>query len=158
MADAKWKKIRAEYIRGGTSYRKLAEKYGVPFSTLRDRAIAEKWTDLREQRRNKSVTKTVEKIASQEADKAVDLMDIALDLAMKIRDGIDDGTYVTDAQSTRAITAALKDLRDMVGRKAEQDLEEQRARIEKLRKEARAEEENRDIRIVIADDLKEYAE
>lgn len=158
MADAKWKKIRAEYIRGGTSYRKLAEKYGVSFNSLQKLAKAEKWTDLRKQQYDKSTAKMVEKIASQEADKAVDLMDIALDLAMKIRDGIDDGMYIHDAQSTRAITAALKDLRDMVGRKAEQDLEEQRARIEKLRKEARAEEENRDIRIVIADELKDYSE
>jgi hypothetical protein len=130
----------------------------VSFNSLQKLAKAEKWTDLRKQQYDKSTAKMVEKIASQEADKAVDLMDIALELAMTIRDGIGNGTYVTDAQSTRAITAALKDLRDMVGRKAEQDLEEQRARIEKLRKEARAEEENRDIRIVIADELKDYSE
>ena len=43
-----WKKIKSDYIAGGTSYRKLAEKYGVSFSTLKDIARKEKWTDLRE--------------------------------------------------------------------------------------------------------------
>lgn len=155
---ADWKKIRAEYIRGGTSYRKLAEKHGVSFSTLRDRAISEKWTDLREKRRNKSVTKTIERIASQEAEKAVDLQDIALILAKKIREGVEDGRFLVDSQSTRAITAALRDLRELTGRKAEKDLEEQQARIDKLRKEARDEEQNNEIRVVIADDLKEYSQ
>ena len=41
-----WKKIKSEYIAGGTSYRRLAEKYGVSFSTLRGIAEREKWTEL----------------------------------------------------------------------------------------------------------------
>ena len=51
-----WKKIKAEYIRGGTSYRKLADKYrqdGVSFSSIRRRAEKEKWTDLRTQAEQK---------------------------------------------------------------------------------------------------------
>ena len=42
-----WKRIKAEYIAGGTSYRKLAEKYKVSFSTLRKVAAKEQWTELR---------------------------------------------------------------------------------------------------------------
>ena len=48
-----WKKIKSEYIAGGTSYRKLAEKYGVSFSTLKRVAVKEKWTDYREKAREK---------------------------------------------------------------------------------------------------------
>ena len=55
---ADWKKIKAEYIRGGTSYQKLATKYGVSFSSIRRRSEKEKWTDLRA----KSVQKTNMKI------------------------------------------------------------------------------------------------
>ena len=36
-----WKKLRAEYIAGGTSYRKLAEKHNVSFHTLRKQAAKE---------------------------------------------------------------------------------------------------------------------
>ena len=155
---ADWKKIRAEYIRGGTSYRKLAEKHGVSFGALQQIAKAEKWTDLRRQKHDRSMTKLVEKLADREAEQAVDLQDIALLLARKIREGVEDGRFLVDSQSTRAITAALRDLRELTGRKAEKDLEEQQARIDKLRKEARDEEQNNEIRVVIADDLKEYSQ
>ena len=155
---ADWTKMKAEYIRGGTSYRKLAAKYGVSFNSLKKRAASEKWTDLRNQKEHESTTKMVERIASQEADRAVDLADIAMELAKKIRDGIDDGRFVVDASSARDASIALKNLRDLAGKKAEQDLEEQRARIEKLRKEAQADEENKEIRVVISDDLEQYAE
>lgn len=155
---ADWKKIKAEYIRGGTSYRKLASKHGVSLSALTRRASSEKWADLRIQSEYKASIKIADKIASQEAERAVDLADIAMELAKKIRDGIDDGRFVVDASSARDASIALKNLRDLAGKKAEQDLEEQRARIEKLRKEAQADEENKEIRVVISDDLKEYAE
>lgn len=154
---ADWTKIRAEFIRG-VSYRELSEKYGVSFSTIQKVGASEKWTDLRKKSGRKAVEKTVDKIASQKAEKAVDIMDIAVLLARKIREGIEEGVYTTDAQSTRAITAALRDLREIAGTKALKDLEEQQARIEKLRKEARDEEESHDIRVVIADDLKEFSE
>ena len=38
-----WDAIKAEYLRGGTSYRKLAAKHGVSFSTLEKRARRESW-------------------------------------------------------------------------------------------------------------------
>ncbi len=39
-----WSKIKAEYITGtDTSYRKLAEKYGIHESVITKRAVAEKW-------------------------------------------------------------------------------------------------------------------
>lgn len=154
MAD--WKKIKAEYLRGNTSYRKLAEKHGVSFSALRKRAASEKWTDLRNKKAQKRDTKIVESIACQEAKKAVDLADIAELLANKIREGVEDGTFIHDANSTRAITAALRDLKELSGPKLQRDAEEQLARIEKLRKEAREEDENSEIRVVIDDGLAEY--
>ena len=58
-----YNKIKAEYIRGGVSIRKLAEKYGVPFSTLAKKQRIEKWTDLR----TKSGLKRDEKIAESVA-------------------------------------------------------------------------------------------
>lgn len=38
-----WTAIKAEYLRGGTSYRKLADKYGVSSRTIERRAKAESW-------------------------------------------------------------------------------------------------------------------
>ena len=54
-----WSKIKAEYISGGTSYRKLAAKYGVSFNTLQGVAQREKWVELKNQAKDKSTTKMV---------------------------------------------------------------------------------------------------
>jgi hypothetical protein len=40
-----WNRIKAEYLKGGTSYRKLADKYGVSCRTIERRAKAEAWAD-----------------------------------------------------------------------------------------------------------------
>jgi len=157
MAD-KWKKIRAEYIRGGTSYRKLAEKYGVSFNSLKDRARSEKWTDLREQKQHKSTTKMVEKIASQEAEEAVDLSDIAMLLARKIRENIENGVYTMNSKDVYYTSSAMRNLKELSREKAIRDCEEQLARIDKLRKEAKEDEESKDIRVIISDDLQDYSQ
>ena len=57
MAD--YEKMRKEYIKGRISYQKLAEKYGVPFGTLKRIARDEKWGEQREQVKQKTMKKTV---------------------------------------------------------------------------------------------------
>lgn len=159
---ADWKKIKAEYIRGGTSCRKLADKYGVSSTSVLKKCRAEKWTDLRNQKVIKQTSKTVEMIASQEAEKAVDLDDTLRDLAMrlaeKISDGLLDGTYVK-ASDVRDVTIAMKNLREIAGARARKDLEEQQARIDKLRHDTQDKDAgDNEIRIVISDNVKEYSE
>lgn len=131
-----FKKIKAEYIRGGTSYRKLASKYGVSFSSIRRRAEKENWTDLRTQAEQKSSTKIVESVASQEAERVNGIQTVADILLQKIAEGVKSGYLIVDSQSIRHITSSLKDLRDIKGYKSELDMQEQLARIEKLRKDA----------------------
>ncbi len=83
-----WLKIRNEYINGNISYRKLAEKYGIPFSTLKFRAKEENWFENRKKQRNKIETKlaqkTAEKLAEKEADRLARISDAADVLLDKI--------------------------------------------------------------------------
>ena len=152
-----WKKIKAEYIRGGVSYRKLAEKYGVSFSSIRRRSEKEKWTDLRTQCVQKTNTKIVESVSSQESKRVDGIQTVADLLLHRISEGVNDGTLITDAQSIRQLTASIKDLRDIKGMKSELDMQEQLARIEKLRKEAQVEQESNDIKVIIGSGLDEFA-
>ena len=152
-----WKKIKAEYIRGGVSYRKLAEKYGVSFSTLRKVASKEKWTDLRKRSSRKSDEKIVESVASREAKRVDGIQTVADLLLERIKEGVTKGTLIIDSQSIRQITASLKDLRDIKGIKSELDMQEQMARIEKLRKEATMDQESSDIKVVICSEAEEYS-
>ena len=151
-----WKKIKAEYIRG-VSYRRLADKYGVSFSSIQKRGAKEKWTDLRKISSRRSDEKIVESVASQEARRVDCIQTVADMLLEKIKEGVEDGSLVTDSQSIRQITASIKDLREIKGYKSEIDMQEQLARIEKLRKDAQTEEESKDIRVVIENSLDDYA-
>ena len=128
-----WKRIKAEYIAGDTSYRKLAEKYGVSFNTLKTRAKEEQWYELRQQKDHKTTTKMVESISTKEAKKAVDIIDVADKLLLKIGELAE---IVGDADSIKRLTSAIKDIKDIKGIKSEADMREQEARIEKLRREA----------------------
>ena len=85
-----WKKIKAEYIAGGTSYRKLAEKYGVSFSTLRKVAAKENWTDLRNKCGTRSDTKIIEKLSEKSADKMSRVLDITDKLLDKLEQAIEE--------------------------------------------------------------------
>jgi hypothetical protein len=51
--DVDWTIIKAEYLAGGMSYRKLAEKHGIPRRTLEDKAMSERWFELRGQVRGR---------------------------------------------------------------------------------------------------------
>lgn len=66
-----WRKLKAEYIAGGISQRKLAEKYGVPFGTLQKQARLKKWNDARKKAEAKAVEKVSQKTAEAVADNAV---------------------------------------------------------------------------------------
>ena len=144
-----WEKVKAEYIAGGTSYRKLAEKYGVSFSTLKDIAIREKWTDLKEQARNKANTNLVNSIGRNSAKRSVKINDVADKLLDKINNTLE-LIEVLDSQSIKHFTSALKDIKDIKGIKSDIDLKEQEARIAKLQREAEADtDKNSSVSITI---------
>ena len=153
-----FKKIKAEYIRGGVSYRKLAEKHGVSFSSIRRRAEKEKWTDLRKKSSRKADEKIALSVASQEAERVSGIETVADMLLQKIMEGVKDGTLIVDTQSIRHITSSLKDLRDIKGYKSELDMQEQLARIEKLRKDVEEDGADKEIKVTIGGDLEVYSQ
>ena len=152
-----WKAIKAEYIRGGTSYRKLCSKYGVSFSNLTRKAGKEKWTELRQQSEDKTNTKLVEKVSNEATGKNTKIIDVADKLLDKLNQVLDSMSEL-NTRSLKDITSALKDLKDIKGYKSAIDLKEQEARIAKLEKEAQAEsKEDNEIKVTIECDLDEYS-
>ena len=150
-----WKKIKAEYIAGGTSYRKLAQKHGVSFNTLKTRARDEEWYNLRQQKDNRTTTKIVESLSDKDAEKAVNIIDVADKLLTKISELMDD--LIIDTQSMKHLTSALKDLKEIKGFKSDADMREQNARIRNLERQAEADSaDDREITVVIEGDLANY--
>lgn len=131
-----WKKIKAEYIAGGTSYRKLCDKYGCSRTTLQRKAKDENWLGLRSQAEAKTESKIIDAVSNDAAEKAVNIIDIADKLLKKIEELVG---IVGDADSIKKLTSAIKDLKDIKGIKSDADMREQEVRIAKLQKEAQAE-------------------
>ena len=138
MAD--WQAIKTEYITTDTSYRKLAQKYGVNHAVIGQRAKSEKWVDLRRQHIDKTQTKALNTISNKQADRAAKLISVSELLLDKVRSLIEESPEVLVLpQNIKHISGVLKDLKDIQMIKSEADLREQEARIEKLRREAEPE-------------------
>ena len=134
-----WEKIKAEYIRGGTSYRKLAEKFGVPFGTLKKIASREGWAKLRTQADEKAVTKLIEEEVKRrvERGKRIDkACDSLLSLVEKVIKEVQTGNVSADRSLLKQISGTLKDIKDIQGRMTELDAEEKAAKIKLLKKQA----------------------
>jgi hypothetical protein len=119
-----WAKVKSAYVAGGISQKKVAERFGIPWSTLQKRAAKEGWTKSREKAREKAVQKTVQKNADKIADNATIAADIkrkGLELLNRLFDDFnqytatehrayDDARNLTDIKRLRDLTAAYKDL------------------------------------------------
>ena len=86
MAD--WQAIKTEYITTDTSYRKLAQKYGIHYKVISDRGKAEGWVELRSQHRDKTLTRTLEKVSKKQANKMARIDDLADKLLVKLEQAI----------------------------------------------------------------------
>lgn len=137
IATIDYSKLKREYLRGNISYRELAKKHSVPFGTLRKVAAKEQWAQLRAQTRAKADIKIVESISDQEANKAIDIINVADLLLEKVIEVA--GAISLDTKSIKELTSALKDLKEIKGYKSAKDLEEQNARIAKLQRDAERE-------------------
>lgn len=136
-----WKKLRAEYIAGGTSYRKLADKYNVSFHTLRKQAAKENWKALRDETASKTVTKIIE----IESDKQAERMKRLLNVSDMLLDAVENAVnkfqaeeLLLDRTALKSLSGTIKDIKDIQNLKTSLDIEEQKARIAILKKQAEA--------------------
>lgn len=159
-----WKKLRAEYLKGGTSYRQLSAKYNVPLKTLARRAKAEEWNEHRLQVDNSVATEVNSLIKNRIAEGSVRFDLAVYDVAAELleitrasmrtaasKEAVPPGELSMYASTLRSIKIAMQ-------RPSELDIDEQKARIEKLRKEAKDyKNQNEDIVVSFTGDLDEFS-
>jgi superfamily II DNA or RNA helicase len=157
MAD--WQKIKTEYITTDTSYRKLAQKHGVVYSAIGEKARLEGWVEQREQFRNETLTKTMNTISNKQVDRAAKLISVADLLLDKVKSLVEsDSEVLIDTQNLKHISGVLKDIKEVQMIRSDADMREQEARIANLRKQAEADNTNTEpVRVVIEDGLSEYS-
>ena len=136
-----WKKLKAEYIAGGTSYRKLAEKYNVSFHTLRKQAAKENWKALRDETTTKTVTKIIEIESDKQAERMRRLLTVSDELLLVVEDAVKKfkaEELILDRTALKSLSGTIKDIKDIQSLKTSLDIEEQKARIAILKKQAEA--------------------
>lgn len=104
-----WLAIRNDYINGGGSYRKLAEKYGVSTKSITAHSKAENWPGLKAEQENKTSTKvlqeTADVIVKNEVERIERLMSISDKMIGKIEKAVEelDLAQVTNKTKTKVI-------------------------------------------------------
>ena len=157
MAD--WQAIKTEYITTETSYRKLAQKYGINHAVIGQKAKAENWVELRRQHLDKTQTKTLNAISNKQADRAAKLIGVSDLLLDKIKSLLEaDEELLVDTSVMKDVSIVLKNLKEIQMIKSDAELREQEARIDKLRKEAMVEKQNNEVKVTIQGELEEYSE
>ena len=109
-----WNAIRAEYIGGGISQRKLAKKYGLTYAALRNKAEIEGWVSLRDDVQRKSNAEATQRTAEAAADNATIAADIKKRLLLRLQ-RIEakypfDATEIRTHEGKSTVTFRIKDL------------------------------------------------
>ena len=117
-----WAAIQAEYIGGNIGQKRLAEKYGVAFGSLRRKAKAEGWYQLKQSAIHEAGIKAAQKTADIAAENAVRAQRIKTRLLEKLEDLMEKQLRATEEREydgidrlvainrLRDLTAAYKDL------------------------------------------------
>ena len=107
-----WLTIRNDYVNGGGSYRQLAEKYGVPFSTLTDRATKGKWKQAKDEHWDNVVKETEQKSAEKIAQSESEIACIRSRLRLKIMQQLETrlGVEKLDGMEFRRLVQSYKDM------------------------------------------------
>lgn len=158
MAD--WQKIKTEYITTDTSYRKLAQKYGLDQATIAQRGKKEDWVGIRKQKASETQAKIIDAVEDRKVDRATRLQSVADKLLDRVEALVDTGDFVLmNSQAMKHISGVLKDIKEVQMIRSDADLREQEARIKKLQKEAEQEDTNTEVVITFGSGgKKEWAE
>jgi tRNA-dihydrouridine synthase len=153
---ADWAKIEAEYITTDTSYRKLADKYNVDQATIARKAKKEDWVSKRQQHISTTQAKIIAADAQQKVDRASRLKSVADKLLDRVEDIVEYDQRLT-ASAIKNLSDALKNIKEAQMIRTAEDIEEQQARIAKLKKEVQDEDKSKAITVVLEGDLSKYA-
>lgn len=112
MSSVDWERIRAEYIAGGVSYRKLADKYGVSINSMKKRAARDKWNDERTKTaptvHRETVRKTVQRVTDEYAENAAIAVRIRAKLLRRLEHEIDSMPETVGTDTHQSSTQRIK--------------------------------------------------
>lgn len=156
-----WLAIREEYISGRGSTTELAARYGVPLKTVKYHCTADGWVRLKEQVAQKASDDAVARAAGSVSGYRDRICAAAMRLLDRVEEYLgaaDQAGRVMRSADILNVARALRDIKDVADVKAPGDLEEQAARIDKLRADAKRDDDGgEEIRVELTPETEEYA-
>lgn len=152
---ADWAKIETEYITTDTSYRKLAEKYSIDQATIARKAKKDDWISKRQRHISTTQAKVLAADTNKQANRAsalnsaADLLLRKMVRAMEVYDAL-------PATAAKNYSDALKNIKEIHMIRSNEDIEEQRARINKLIRDTEKDERNTNITVTLQGELDSY--
>ena len=144
---------KADYLRGGCSLREAARRHGLPQSTVFKRSKREGWNRMRDEVYRQAAPRMLALAADDVTARAERLYKAADRLTGEIDARMSAEDLLRTARDARDLAGALRELKDVLQIRTEEDKEEQKARIEKLKSGDAA--ADRTLRVVFGEEEEE---
>ena len=152
-----WDAIREEYISDERiTCRALGRKYGPHYKSIENKSKKENWDELRSQITRNTISKTVERTSTERSERETALMEAADLLLERTINGIS-AYRGLPATAAKNYSDALKNIKEIHMIRTAEDIEEQQARIAKLKKEVQDDDKSKTITVTLEGDLSRYA-
>ena len=160
ITDEMWEKIKYEYITTDISMRGIQKKYGIPFNRVKTKVDNENWNADREEYKSKIKQKSIDLLVEHNAEECTRAFRIANKVMDKLEECVDNLDVTDDyaMKNLKSITSAIKGLKEIGVFRSKLDQAEQEARINKLRKDAEADQKDSTITVVFEGDMETYGD
>ena len=160
ITDEMWEKIKYEYITTDISMRGIQKKYGIPFNRVKTKVDNENWNADREEYKSKIKQKSIDLLVEHNAEECTRAFRIANKVMDKLEECVDNLDVTDDyaMKNLKSITSAIKGWKEIGGFRSKLDQAEQEARINKLRKDAEADQKDSTITVVFEGDMETYGD
>ena len=142
-----WNLLKSDYVTTDASYRYLSLKYDVSVTQIMTYAKKEKWQELRRKFLDETFTENVKLAKKKEKQRYERIQKVADKLLTLLEDAVDKAADAGEMSSFRGYTIALKDIKDIQDLKSPLDIDEQKAKIENLRKQREDGEKKQEITV-----------
>lgn len=127
-----WTAIRQDYVVGQDSYRQIALRYGLAYTTVRRRGVKEDWPSARHDYALKQLSAQAEAQGRQMAEGLRECVQLARKMLRRIDRTIESDDYI-GARAMHDLSDAVNNLRLIL--QSDLDVAKKKADIEKLRRD-----------------------
>lgn len=156
-SEETWERIRTEYITQGKKPVELSKKYRVSKNDIYQRAKDEDWKGKKGNYREETGEKILEAVQKREIDDALRLMAVGDRILERAEELLEIGHIKhmtpTGLKNLSEVVLNIKELKNI---RSAEDIDEQRARIDKLRKDTERGDQSATVVVTLEGGIEAY--